>query len=157
MKYRSVGLGAELLDSDYYKAELVLASEAIVKETLAIKDADDYVLINDDNVEFYSVVKKNGINSLAHSALRVAGRAIPFVGAFTGPLAVTVSRRHFGGDSTEKLTFIKLKNGKRVLMIIKEGYSHLICSKNKQRKDDLSEDDLKWIKQALDKNDIELV
>lgn len=42
MKYRSIDQGAELLDSDYYKAELVLASEAIVKETMAIKDADDY-------------------------------------------------------------------------------------------------------------------
>ena len=157
MKYRSIGQGAKLLDSDYYKAELVLASEAIVKETMAIKDADDYILINDDNVEFYSVVDKKGINSVAHSALRVAGRAIPFVGVFVGPLAATATRRHFGGDSKEKLTFIKLKNGKRVLMIVEEGYSHLIHSKNKRRKDDISENDWQWIKQALDKNDIELV
>lgn len=115
------------------------------------------ILVNDDNVEFYSVVDKNGINSWAHSALRVAGRAIPFVGAFTGPLAATVSRRHFGGDSKEKLTFVKLKNGKRALIIVQEGYSHLIRSKNKKGKNDIDEDDWKWIKQALDKNDIELV
>lgn len=157
MKFRSAGQGAELVWTDCPRAELVLASEKIVKETLAMKDTYGYIIFDEVQVDFYSIVDKNGLNSAAHTALRVAGRAVPFVGALVGPLIATTTRRAFGGDSSEKLVFIKLKDDRRVLLIVREGYMHLIRSKNKQPKDKISEKDMQWIKHALDERGIELV
>ena len=147
MKYRDIGKNVELVETDCYKPELVLASENIVKETLAIRDTYEYVLINDDTVEYYTIVDKNGMNSLAFNATKM----------FLGTLAGTLASHHAGGRTREKLVFVKLKNDKRILMIVGEGYMHLIRCKNKRHKDDMDEDDIQWVKYALDKNDIELI
>lgn len=147
MNYRSIGASTQIVESDYYKADLVLASEMLIKETMAIKDADEYILVNDDNVDYYSVVDKNGVKSLIYHAAKVG----------LGTLAGTLVKRKYGGGTEEKLIFIKMKNSKRLLIIVPEGQYHLIRSKNKRPKDEISKEDMKWIEQALDKNDIELI
>ena len=149
MKYKSLWSGIELLDSDYNNSHLVIAKETLFKETLAIKDTEKYiyVLINDESTEFYSIIEKNGLNSLAFNTIKVG----------LGTLAGTLSSHYAGGRTREKLIFIKLKNGKRILLIVEEGYSHMIRCTNKRNKDEIDKNDIQWIKQALEKNEIELL
>ncbi len=141
--------GVELVDSDYDGTYLVMAKESFFKETLAIKDTEkyEYVLINDDNVDFYTLIEKNGLGTAAFSAIKVG----------LGTLAGTMARHYAGGVSKEKLLFIKLKNGKRIIVIVKEGYTHLIRCNNKRPKEEMSQEDIQWVRQALDKNNIELL
>ena len=144
MGYRNIGRGIRLVASDYRQPELVLASEKIVKETLAIKIDNEYILADDDNIDYYSIVDKYGMNSFAFNAIKVG----------LGTLAGTLARRKFGDGRQEKLIFIKMKTGKRLLVIVNEGFAHLIRSRNKRQKEMMDEKDKDWTLNVLKKNDI---
>ncbi|MBQ3465081.1 hypothetical protein IJH15_02580 [Candidatus Saccharibacteria bacterium] len=47
-----------------------------------------------------------------------------------------------------------MKDGKRLLVIVNEGFAHLIHSKNKRHKEMMDDKDIDWTLKALKKNDI---
>lgn len=138
MRYRSIGFGMQLVATDYDEpVRILLASEKLVKEYMAIEVNGETLIMNDENVDYYSIVRKKGLHSVAGATVSV----------ILGPLAHASADLAFGGDSRMKFVFIKLKNGKRILVKVDEGYMHLIRSKNKHSKHDLSDEDKHWVLQ----------
>ena len=148
MKFRSIGNYAKLLGTDYKSASLLLASEMLVKEYLAIKTDDGTIIMNDDNIEYYTVLSKKGLSLLGGSAASV----------FFGPLGHTVARRVARKttgyarliDGKITIVLIKLKNKKRVLVQVEEGGMRLIRSNNKIRKDEANKKDASWALNIID-------
>lgn len=144
MRFRGIGNAASLLKTDYKQATLVLGSEKIVKETIALKVGNDYMALNDDNVEYYSVIAKKGLGLLAGSTATV----------LFGPLGHAVARAATGSnyvfDGKKKIVFIKLNNGKRLLIQVEEGNMHLIRSRNKVSIENIDQKDENWVQKFLD-------
>lgn len=121
VKFRSIGRHIALVDTSYDSATLYLASEMIVKETLALKINRNVVLINEENVDYYTIVAKKGLSWLGAIAAK----------AFTGTIGYSIARSRAGGLGTEKLVFVKLVDGNYILIQVEEGYMYLIRSKRK--------------------------
>ena len=146
MRYRWVGSAATLLATDYSgSVSLVLGSEKIVIETLVLKVDEDYIAMNDDDVRYYSIVAKKGLNSLVGATTRV----------LFGPLGHAVARAASGSpyffDGKRKLVFIKLKNNKRLFVQVEEGNMRLIRSKNILPVEKINQDDERWISGILER------
>ena len=139
MRFRSIGQIASLLKTDYRQATLVLGSEKIVKETMALKVGDDYVVLNADTIDYYSIIDKKGLGLFAGSVAR----------AFFGPIghaaARAVSKTPYLRDGKQIFVFVKLKNKKRLLIQVEGGNMYLIRSKNKLPADEISQSDIKWL------------
>ena len=143
MGYRGVGLGVRLIGSDYPSVQLAIASQMVFREVLALIIDDNCILVDDENVEYYCIVDKYGLNTMAGSAINV----------LFGPLAWATASTAAGSglvDGVHKLVFIKLKNGNRVLIQVEEMYMHMIKSHNKISKKKMSEENLEWIRYWLD-------
>ena len=61
---------------------------------------NDYIIINDDNTECYSVVNRKGLNSFLGTS----------VGFFLGPLTHATANAIAGEGQKRKTVLIKLKN-----------------------------------------------
>ena len=141
MHYRWIGGGADLIGTDYDHAKLVLGSKMLIKEYLVLKVDDEYIPMDDEHVRYYSVVKKKGLSSLAGSTASV----------IFGPAVHTIAVIASGGRSRKKTLFIKLKNDKRVLVRLYDGYFHLMKSKNKRPMENIDSNDIRWIQGFSDR------
>lgn len=149
MRFRSIGGHIKLLGTDYRSASLLLASEKLVKEYLAIKTDDGIIIVNDDNVDYYTILSKKGLSLLGGSAASV----------FFGPLGHTIARevaRKTTGyakltDGKLTIVLIKLKNKKRILVAVEEWNMRLIKSDNKIQNDKANKKDINWALDELDK------
>lgn len=149
MRFRSIGGNIKLLATDYGSASLLLASEKLVKEYLAIKTNGGVIVINDDNVDYYAILSKKGLSLLGGSV----------ASAFFGPLGHTIARevaRKTTGytrliDGKLTIVLIKLKNKKRILVAVEEWNMRLIKSSNKIQKDKANKEDIGWALNELDR------
>ncbi len=151
MMYRSIGGNVELIDSDFDSVKIVLASKHLVKEYIAFKNDDDIILADDDNIEYYSVLNKKGLGSWKSSLVHAASYVTL---GLAGTLVSTTTDILAGGKNKEKVIFIKFKNGHHALIIIKDGYNHLLRSRKKVKKDAINDEDLKWIRHSLDEHPV---
>ena len=140
IKFRSIGGHIVLVDSSYNSATLYLASEMLVKETLALMVDRKVILINDENVDYYTIVAKKGLSWLGAMAAK----------AFTGTIGYSLARSRAGGLGTEKLIFVKLVDGNYILLQVEEGYMHLIRSKRKIAQNKLSKKESHLIDSVID-------
>ncbi len=148
MKYRGISNGIELIGSDYDSASLAIASEHLLNDILALKiDDDNYVFINDNNIDYCSVLGSKGlgkpIKSLLHAPFWVFGGRVGILGSS----AITAA---MGGSGKREVVFIKLIDGMRILLKVNDGYRHLIHCKRKINKNMIGYDDLEWIRYNLE-------
>lgn len=149
MKCRSIGGCAELLCSSYSdrSTKLVLASEYIVKETIAIKVGDDVTLMNDDNIEYYSILNKKGLGSWKSAT---AHTLLYFLAGPIGTLGATAIDVAAGGKYKRQLIFVKFKSGEKILILVEDGKKYLLRSKRKISADNIEDVDIQWIKRRLE-------
>lgn len=156
MHFRSVGGGIKLIHStysEYGSAKPILASEHLVKETLGIETDEEIILIDDENVKYYSVLGGSGLGSFKSSA---AHSLLYILGGPLGALASTTMDVAAGGKNKRLVVFVKINDNSRVLLLVEDGYQHLLRCKEKIDKDDINDSDLRWIRKSLEEHPVYL-
>ena len=143
MRFRSIGGNIKYIDSSYESASLLLATEKLVKETLAVKIGDDIILINDDNVDYYTVIAKKGLSYLGAMAAKIV--------AGTPGYAAAHGMAGGGYLGKAKLVFVKLVDGEYILVQVEEGNMHLIRSRHKISQNKLAKSEKQLIDSVIDK------